>query len=97
MGRQYLGREGAYLKRRYFVRQFSTSLRYLVIDLLHLVVRVVQNGLAGEQEMQWEKTNKGNNDFKWRKLFVRLVPVRRLLSKMLVLYHVNDKLQRTFH
>lgn len=51
MGRQYLGREGAYLKRRYFVRQFSTSVRYLVTGPLHLVVRVVQNGLAGEKEM----------------------------------------------
>ena len=64
MGRQYLGRERAYLKGRYFVRQFSTSVRFLVISPLHLVVRVVQNGLAGEQEMQWEKTNKGNYHFK---------------------------------
>ena len=31
MVRQYLGRESAYLKRRYFVRQFSTLVRYLVI------------------------------------------------------------------
>ena len=62
MGRQYLGREGAYLKRHYF--QFSTSVRYLVIGPLHLVVHVVQNGLAGEQEMRWEKTNKANNHFK---------------------------------
>ena len=64
MVRQYLGREGAYLKGRYFVRQFSTSVRFLLIGPLHLVVRVVQNGLAGEQEMQWEKTNKGNYHFK---------------------------------
>lgn len=54
MGRQTdLGREGASLKRRYFVHQFSTLVRDLVTGPLHLVVRVVQNGLAGEQEMQW--------------------------------------------
>lgn len=49
MRRQYLGREGAYLKGRYFVRQFSTSVKYLVIDPLHIIIRVVQNGFAGEQ------------------------------------------------
>ena len=48
-------------------------------------------------EMQWEKTNKGNNYFKWSKLFVCLVQVCRLLSKMSVFYHVSDKLQTTYH
>ena len=59
------------------------------IGPLPLVIYVVQNRRAGEQESHWDKTNKENYNLKLCMSFVCLVPVRLLLSSTAVLYHVN--------
>ena len=58
---------------------------------------VVQKHLAGEQETNWDKTNKENYHFRSCKLLVCLVPVRFLLTSKVFLYHVTDHLQRTYY
>ena len=44
---------------------------------------MVQNCHTGEQEMYWDNKNKENCNFKWYQFFVRVVPVRPLLSSIL--------------
>ena len=56
---------------------------------LQLTIHVVQNRHAGEQTSHWDKTNKGNYHLELCMPFICLVPVRLLLSRMAVLYHVN--------
>ena len=64
------------------------------IGPLELTIHVVPNRHPGEQRPHWGKTNKGNYHLKLCMSFVCLVPVRLLLSSIVVLYHVNGKLQR---
>ena len=54
-----------------------------LIGPLQLVIHVVQNLYAGEQETSsWDKRNKGNCHVRWYKLFICLLPVSHLLSSM---------------
>ena len=59
------------------------------IGPLQLAIHKVQNRCAGEQKSHWDKTNKENNDVKLCISLACLVPVRLLLSSVVVLYHVN--------
>ena len=61
-----------------------------------LAIYVVQNLHAGEQKSHWGKTNEGNYHIKLCVRFVCLVPVRLSLAGVVVLYHVNCWLQRTY-
>ena len=63
---------------------------------LQLAIYVVQNLHAGGQKWHWDKTNEGNYHLKLCVPFVCLVPVRLSLASMVVLYHVNCWLQRTY-
>ena len=68
-----------------------------MIGPLQLAIHVVQNHHTGEQKSRWDKTNKENYHLKSCMSFVCLVPVRLLLSSVVVLYHVNGKLQRAYY
>ena len=59
------------------------------IGSLQLAIHVVQNHRAGEQKSHDDKTDKENYHFKLCMSFVCLVPVRLLLSSVVVLYQVN--------
>ena len=52
--------------------------------------------LTASHSFNWDKTSKGHYHLKLCVAFICLVPVRRLLSKMVVLYHVNGQLQRAY-
>ena len=71
----------------FFLRFFPTTV--LQIGPLQLDIHVVQNRHVGEQKSHWDKTNKGNYYLKLCLPFVCPVAVRRLLSSMAVLFHVN--------
>ena len=59
------------------------------IGPLQLDIHVVQNHHVEEQKSHWDKTNKGNYYLKLCLPFVCPVAVRRLLSCMAVLFHLN--------
>ena len=63
---------------------------------LQQAIYVVQNLHAGEQKSHWDKTNEWNYHLKLCVPFVCLVPVRLLLTSMVVLCQVNCWLQRTY-
>ena len=57
---------------------------------LQQVSHVVQKHLTGEQETQWDKTNKELTSSKIVILFVCTVPGRILLTSKVFLYRVTD-------
>ena len=63
---------------------------------LQLAILVVQNRHVGTQKSYWDKTNKGNYHLKLCIPFAGLAQVRLLRPCMVVLYHVNGKLQRAY-
>ena len=64
------------------------------IGPLQLVNHVVQKHLAGEQETDWDKTNKELTLSKMVIFFVCFVSVRFLLTSKVFWYHVTDEMQR---
>ena len=49
------------------------------------------------EKLHWDKTNKENYRLKLCMSFVCLVPVRLLLSSVVVLHHVNGYMQRAYY
>ena len=75
---------------KYFHVSRQKGLKFWLIGLLQLAIHVVQNRRAGEQKSHWDKRlTKKITISNYVMSFVCLVPVRLLLSSVVVSYHVN--------
>ena len=75
-----------------FILVFDGVKEKATVGLWQLAINyMVQNCYAGEQNLHWDKTNKGNYHLKLMYAFYLslIVPVRLLLSSKAVLHHMN--------